>query len=100
MLDPSRRKCLFVGYNETSKAYRVCILEQRKIMVRRDVKFEKDFASRKSHESISVIEDEEQEAWKVELGSPVISRAVHQLSGEEGETVAPSTSVRRPCWFT
>jgi hypothetical protein len=31
-----------------------------------------------------VIEDEEQEAPKVELGSPVISRAVQQPSGEEG----------------
>jgi hypothetical protein len=30
----------------------------------------------------------------------VISRAVQQPSGEEGETVAPSTSVRRPRWFT
>jgi hypothetical protein len=37
-------------------------------VVSRDVKFEEDFASRKSHEPIPVAEDEEQEAPKVELG--------------------------------
>jgi hypothetical protein len=68
--------------------------------VSRDVKFEEDFASRKSHEPIPVTEDEEQEALKVEPGSPVTSRAVQQPSGEEEETIAPSTSVRRPRWFT
>jgi hypothetical protein len=48
-LEPSSRKGLFVGYNETSKAYKVYILEQRKTVVSGDVNFEKD-ASRKSHE--------------------------------------------------
>jgi hypothetical protein len=43
-LEPSSRKGLFVCYNETSKDYRVYILEQRKIVVSRDVKFEEDFA--------------------------------------------------------
>jgi hypothetical protein len=47
-----------------------------------------------------VTEDEEQEASKVEPRSPVISRVVQQPSGEEGETRAPSTSVKRPRWFT
>lgn len=58
-LEPSSKKCLFVGYSETSKAYRVYIPEQRKIVVSRDVKFEEDFSFRKSHESIPMIEDEE-----------------------------------------
>jgi len=43
---------LFLGYSETSKAYTTYIQEQRKIVVRKDVKFEEDFASRKSHEPI------------------------------------------------
>jgi hypothetical protein len=76
-LEPSSKKGLFVGYNETSKAYRVYIPEQRKTIVSRDVKFEEDFASRKSHEPTLVAENEEQEAPKVELRSLVISRAVH-----------------------
>jgi hypothetical protein len=40
--------------------------------VRRDVKFEEDFATRKSHEPTPVTEDEEQKAPKVELRSPMI----------------------------
>jgi hypothetical protein len=58
-LEPSNRKGLFVGYSETSKAYRVYTPMQRKTIVRKDVNFEEDFASRKSHEPILVIEDEE-----------------------------------------
>jgi hypothetical protein len=72
-----------VGYNETSKAYRVYIPKQRKTIVSRDVKFEEDFAFGKSHKPNLVVEDEEQEASKVEPGSLV-----------------PSTSVKRPRWFS
>jgi hypothetical protein len=58
-LEPFNKKGLFVGCSETSKAYKVYILEKRKTIVSRDVKFEEDFASRKSHEAIPLIEDEE-----------------------------------------
>jgi hypothetical protein len=54
-----------VGYNETSKPYKVYILDHRKTIVSRDVKFEEDFASRKSHEPTPVAEDEEHESLKV-----------------------------------
>jgi hypothetical protein len=50
-----------------------------------------------------VTENEEQEAPKVEPGSPktpTISSSGQQPSGEEEETLAPSSSVRRPRWFT
>jgi hypothetical protein len=93
---PSSKKGLFVGYSETSKAYRVYIPKQRKTIVSRDVKFEEDFASRKSHEPIPVTEDEEQEAQRLSQGHQVTSRAVQQPSGEEEETIAPSTSIKRP----
>jgi hypothetical protein len=95
-LEPSNKKGLFVSYNETSKAYKVYILEKRKTIVSKDVKFEEDFASRKSHEPIPMIRDEEQEAPKVEPGSPMISKAVQQPSSEGGEIVVPSTSIKRP----
>jgi hypothetical protein len=75
-LEPSSKKGLFVCYSETSKAYRIYIPKQRKTIVSKDVKLEEDFASRKSREPTPVVEDEEQEAPKVELGSPVISRVV------------------------
>jgi hypothetical protein len=99
-LDPSSKKGLFVGYNETSKDYMVFIPGKRNIVVSEDVKVEEEFASRKSHEPIPVIDDEEQETLKVEPGSLVISRAVQEPLGEEGETRAPSTSGQRPQWFT
>jgi hypothetical protein len=99
-LEPSSRECLFVGYNETSNTYKVYTMEYRKTIVRRDVNFEEDFASMKSHEPTPVAKDEEHESLKVELGSLVISREVQQLSSEEGEMVSPSTYVKRPPWFS
>ena len=39
-----------VGYNETSKAYKIYTLGSRKIIVRRDVKFMEDIAFKKSRE--------------------------------------------------
>jgi hypothetical protein len=47
------------GYNEISKAYRIFIPAQRKTIVSRDVKFEENLASRKSHELPPLAEDEE-----------------------------------------
>jgi hypothetical protein len=38
----------FVGYNESSKAYRIYILGQRQIEVSRDVTFEEEIAFRRS----------------------------------------------------
>jgi hypothetical protein len=40
-----------VGYRETSKAYKIFIPAQRKIIVSKDVDFEENLASRKSHKS-------------------------------------------------
>jgi hypothetical protein len=47
-----------------------------------------------------MIKDEELEALKVDPRSPLTFRVVQQPLGEEEETVAPSTSVKRPQWFT
>ena len=47
-LEPTAEKGIFVGYSETSKAYRIYIPGQRKLVVRQDVKFEEDRAFRKS----------------------------------------------------
>ena len=41
---------ILVGYNETTKGYRIYILGQRKMVVRWDVRFEEDRAFRKSVE--------------------------------------------------
>ena len=51
-LDPSRKKGIFVGYSDHSKAYRVYILSYRQINISRDVIFDEDTTfskSRKNH---------------------------------------------------
>jgi hypothetical protein len=58
-LRPFIVKGLFFSYSETSKAYMVFILEHRKTILSWDVKFEELFASKKSHEIIPVVENEE-----------------------------------------
>ena len=47
-LEPTVEKVIFVGYSETSKAYRIYIPSLRKTVVRRDVRFEEDRAFRRS----------------------------------------------------
>ena len=47
-LDPSSEKGILVGYNETSKAYRVYISARKRIIVSRDVQFDEDKALRRS----------------------------------------------------
>ena len=53
-MEPAAEKGIFVGYNETSKAYRLYIPGYRTVVVRRDVKFEEDRAFRRSRFSDKV----------------------------------------------
>jgi hypothetical protein len=57
-LDPSGRKGTFVGYNESSKAYRIYIPGQRQIEISRDVIFEEEIAFQRSRESQMEIDSE------------------------------------------
>ena len=47
-LDPSRKKGIFVGYSERSKAYRIYFPGFKKIEISRDVTFDKDLSYIKS----------------------------------------------------
>lgn len=70
-LEPSRRKGIFVGYSESSKAYRVYILGFRKIETIRDVTFDEDTnfsTSRPNH--ANEVHDEEPESPR-EIGIDV-----------------------------
>jgi hypothetical protein len=60
-LEPSSRKSTFVGYNESSKAYRIYIPGQRQIEVSRDVTLEKEIAFQRSRESQMDINNEKKE---------------------------------------
>ena len=63
-LEPSGKKGTFVGYNETSKAYRIYIPGQRQIEISWDVTFDEDEAFKRSRQ-YHIDEDQiEQEAPK------------------------------------
>ena len=47
-LDPSGKKGIFVGYSESSKAYRIYFSGYKKIDISRDVTFNEDIAYNKS----------------------------------------------------
>lgn len=49
-MDQTTKKGFFVGYNITSKVYRIYIPGSRKIIVRRDVKFTEKRAFKRSCE--------------------------------------------------
>jgi hypothetical protein len=46
-INPSGRKGTFVGYNESSNAYRIYIPGQRQIEVRRDVTLDEEVSFRR-----------------------------------------------------
>ena len=50
-MEPTAKKGIFVGYDETVKAFCIYLPSQRKVVVRRDVKFEEEQAFRRSRES-------------------------------------------------
>ena len=47
-LDPSKKKGIFVGYSESSNAYRTYFPRYKKIEISRDVTFDEDIAYNKS----------------------------------------------------
>jgi len=49
-LKPMAEKGIFMGYNETSKAYRIFIPSKWRVVIRRDVKFEEERAYWRSQE--------------------------------------------------
>ena len=50
-LEATVEKAIFVGYDETSKAFCIYLPVHRKVVVRREVRFEEERAFRKSRES-------------------------------------------------
>jgi hypothetical protein len=56
-LDPIAQQGILVGYSEVSKAYRIYIPSQQRVVVSRDVRFEEGRAFRRSLESRDSIEE-------------------------------------------
>jgi hypothetical protein len=61
-MEPSGKKGIFVGYNETSKAYRIYVPGERHIEVSKDVSFHEEVAFKCSKELQRDTEMEEPEA--------------------------------------
>ena len=65
---------VFVGYNESTKAYRIYIPGQRKIELSRDVTFEEDIASQRSRHAESDSDEQETPQQVLDSPSPTIER--------------------------
>ena len=50
--EPTAERGIFVGYDETSKAFCIYLPALRKVVVRQEVRFEEEWAFRKSRESM------------------------------------------------
>ena len=64
-LDASGKKGIFVGYSETSKAYRIYVPSQRELEICYDVTFDEDDALKKVRNLSSSKEDKEEEEEEV-----------------------------------
>ena len=63
-LDPLGKKGIFVGYSESSKAYKIYFLGYKKIEINKDVTFDEDIAHNKYRKK-PVEETEEEEAPRI-----------------------------------
>jgi hypothetical protein len=107
-LDPLGKKGIFVGYSETSKAYRVYISSHRQIEISRDVTFDEDVAfsrSRKNH--IDEVHDEDSKAPEIietEGGSDIVPEEYIPKDHDMIEPQRPAELSRekntnkRPAW--
>jgi hypothetical protein len=88
-MEPSGRKGTFVGYNETSKAYRIYIPGQKQIEVSQDVTFDEEETFQRSRESrMDVVVEEEKEA----PSDTVLSTLdIHPSDGQREEALEEPT---------
>jgi hypothetical protein len=100
-LEPSRKKGIFIGYNESSKSYRICVPGQQKVEINIDITFDERIAFKKSIEdSIDSNKEEEHEGTKVDSTcSPEHPNEDPEPPHEIVEPgIAPKTR-KRPKWL-
>lgn len=111
-MEPSGNKRIFVGYSETSKAYKIFIPSTRLIEVNKDVTFHEEETFRRSRELQDDSELEKPKAPAAENLVPESSSPAIQREEEHDETIDPlePTEImersldephakRRPTWF-
>ena len=88
-LEPTTEKGSLVGYSETTKGYRIYLPAQRKLVVRRDVRFEANRAFRKT------VELRDRESQAPELQQDIVQGAVPQVVGASstGTSGTPGSGV-------
>jgi hypothetical protein len=100
-LEPSGKKGIFVGYSDSSKAYKICIPEQHKIKVNRDIMFNERMAFRKSiEENIEEEEIEELDEESTENINDEKELPDHPMEPCEkiDSDIVPKTK-KRPAWL-
>lgn len=102
-LEPMAEKGIFMGYNETSKAYRIFIPSKQRVVIRRDVRFEEESAYQRSREyDERESQTSPQQGGQVHGARPQGSRSIGTRSTlvpmTSGATVtnSPSTSLGSP----
>jgi len=106
-MEPSGKKGIFVGYSESSKAYRIYVPGQRQIEVSRDVTFHEEVVFKRSRELQS---DDEPDSPSAETsGSDFQREESHDDPRDQDVVLEPAEELersleeppfkRRPAWF-
>jgi hypothetical protein len=101
-LDPFGRKGIFVGYSDTSKAYRIYIFGNRKVEINQDVIFDENVAFSKSKQICAEeVHEEENEVPRVPETEAVEPEEIipedHDMEESQKLAEMPSRK-RRPAW--
>ena len=91
-LEPSRKKGIFVGYCEVSKAFRIYIVGHRHIEISRDVTYDEETTLKKSRRC------QLEEVYEEELVNPRIAKSVREVprATEPGREVVTSPNEETP----
>jgi len=100
-LEPSGKKGIFVGYSESSKAYRIYVPGQQKVEINRDVTFDEGIAFNKSIEDSKDSNDEEEHEDTKEDNTFSQEHPSEELElpHEPMEPIFAPKTRKRPAWL-
>ena len=104
-LEPSGKKGKFVGYNESSKAYRIYVPEQRYIEFSRDIIFHEEAMFHQTKELPKDVEESPSEILVSEVQreeeefEPQIPNVREESERPAEELLEAPPSKRRPAWY-
>lgn len=94
--DSKARKCIFLGYGETTKGYRLFVLDQKKLIYSRDVRFHEELNDKDccDDQPTTVLEDVESKAVKLGDSHPTLELEFEEVP--EDSEVTPVSSATEP----